>query len=88
MLLDPPRSGADTLLPRLGELGVERLLYVSCRPATLARDAAALVHEHGFRLDTLRLFDMFPHTEHIEAAAFFVRARPGDGIGGRVDPLQ
>ena len=88
VLLDPPRSGAGTLLPRLGELGVERLLYVSCRPATLARDAAALVHEHGFRLDTLRLFDMFPHTEHIEAAAFFVRARPGDGIGGRVDPLQ
>jgi 23S rRNA (uracil1939-C5)-methyltransferase len=73
VLLDPPRSGAGELLPRLGELGVGRLLYVSCRPATLARDAAALVREHGFRLKSLRLFDMFPHTEHVEAAAFFER---------------
>lgn len=73
VLLDPPRSGARELLPRLGELGVERLLYVSCRPSTLARDAAVLVHEQGFRLCSLRLFDMFPHTEHVEVAAFFVR---------------
>ncbi len=73
VLLDPPRSGANELLPRLAELGVGRLLYVSCRPATLARDAGILVREHGFRLTSLRLFDMFPHTEHVEAAAFFDR---------------
>jgi 23S rRNA (uracil1939-C5)-methyltransferase len=73
VLLDPPRSGANELLPRLGELGVGRLLYVSCRPATLARDAGILIGEHGFRLKSLRLFDMFPHTEHVEAAAFFER---------------
>jgi 23S rRNA (uracil1939-C5)-methyltransferase len=69
VLLDPPRAGARELLPRLAELRPSRLVYVSCHPATLARDLGALVHEHGFRLVSAGVADMFPHTAHIESIA-------------------
>jgi 23S rRNA (uracil1939-C5)-methyltransferase len=69
VLLDPPRAGARELLPRVAKLRPRRLAYVSCHPATLARDLGLLVHEHGFRLLAAGVADMFPHTAHIESIA-------------------
>lgn len=70
VLLDPPRSGARALVPRLRRLAPGRLLYVSCHPGTLARDAASLTAA-GFTLDAIGVADMFPHTAHAEAMALF-----------------
>ena len=72
-LIDPPRSGAREALPALAAAGVERLLYVSCHPGTLARDAGLLVKEYGFRLRRAGMLDMFPHTRHAEGMALFER---------------
>ncbi|AGA90394.1 SAM-dependent methyltransferase, tRNA(uracil-5)-methyltransferase [Thioflavicoccus mobilis 8321] len=72
-LLDPPRSGALAVLDWLPRLGVQRLVYVSCYPATLARDADQLVNGLGYRLISAGAMDMFPHTEHLEAMALFER---------------
>jgi 23S rRNA (uracil1939-C5)-methyltransferase len=72
-LLDPPRSGAQEILGHLPSMGVERLVYVSCYPGTLARDAGILVHEHGYRLVSAGVMDMFPHTAHVESIALFDR---------------
>ncbi len=69
VVLDPPRAGARELLPRVAQLRPKRLAYVSCHPATLARDLGLLVHEHGFRLLAAGVADMFPHTAHIESIA-------------------
>jgi 23S rRNA (uracil1939-C5)-methyltransferase len=55
----------------LPKLGAKRLVYVSCNPATLARDAGILVKEHGFKLKKVGVINMFPHTSHIEAIALF-----------------
>lgn len=73
-VLDPPRSGAREVIPRLADMGVERIVYVSCHPATLARDAGQLVHEAGYRLRAAGIMDMFPHTGHAEAMAVFERS--------------
>lgn len=73
MLLDPPRSGADELLRQLPGKSVRRVVYVSCHPASLARDAGTLVREHGFRLEAAGVMDMFPHTAHVESIALFKR---------------
>lgn len=75
-LLDPPRSGAAAMMPLLAAGGVARILYVSCHPGTLARDAATLVHTHGYRLARAGVLDMFPHTAHVESMALFVRGTP------------
>jgi 23S rRNA (uracil1939-C5)-methyltransferase len=72
-LLDPPRSGAREVLDALAATGVRRLVYVSCWPATLARDAGHLVHALGFRLEAVGAMDMFPHTAHLESMAVFER---------------
>lgn len=72
-LLDPPRSGAFQVLGLLPTLGVERILYVSCYPATLARDADRLVNGLGYRLTAVGVLDMFPHTAHLESMAVFER---------------
>ena len=74
-LLDPPRVGAEAVLPFVAGSGARRLVYVSCHPASLARDAGQLVHTHGFRLSAAGVMDMFPHTNHVEAMAVFDRAR-------------
>jgi 23S rRNA (uracil1939-C5)-methyltransferase len=73
MLLDPPRAGAQEVLTALPKLKLRpaRIVYVSCNPATLARDAAILVHEAGYRLIKAGVMDMFPHTAHVEAMAVF-----------------
>lgn len=70
-LLDPPRSGAFEVLDLLPALGVRRLLYVSCYPSTLARDADRLVNGLGYRLIAAGVMDMFPHTAHVESMALF-----------------
>jgi len=72
-LLDPPRSGALPVLDWLPRLGVERILYVSCYPTTLARDADRLVNGLGYRLRAAGVMDMFPHTAHLESMALFER---------------
>lgn len=74
MMLDPPRTGADELLKQLPGKSVRRVVYVSCHPASLARDAGTLVREHGFRLEAAGVMDMFPHTAHIESIALFERS--------------
>jgi len=73
VVLDPPRTGAEAPVAELDSSGVRRLVYVSCHPATLARDARVLVEKHGFTLSLARVFDMFPHTHHIESLALFTR---------------
>jgi len=73
VLLDPPRSGALDVLDLLPGLGSRRILYVSCCPDTLARDAGVLVHRHGYRLKGAGVMDMFPHTAHVEAIAWFAK---------------
>lgn len=71
MLIDPPREGAIELVKCLGDDGPKRIVYVSCNPATLARDAAVLVHEKGYRLVSAGIANMFPHTSHVESIALF-----------------
>ncbi len=74
ILLDPPRAGADQLLAWLPRAETRRVVYVSCHPASLARDAGLLVHQHGFKLRAAGVMDMFPHTSHVESIAVFERA--------------
>ncbi len=73
ILLDPPRTGARSLCAELGELGADSVLYVSCNPATLARDGAELVRQ-GYRCQRLGVMEMFPQTSHVETMALFVRS--------------
>jgi len=73
ILLDPPRSGAAAILPALKKIQASTIVYVSCHPATLARDAAVLVHELGYRLKQAGIMNMFPHTGHVESIAVFVK---------------
>jgi 23S rRNA (uracil1939-C5)-methyltransferase len=74
VLVDPPREGAIALVKALpGDGPPERIVYVSCNPATLARDAAVLVHDHGYGLAAARVVNMFPHTAHVESIAVFRR---------------
>jgi 23S rRNA (uracil1939-C5)-methyltransferase len=73
LLLDPARSGAAEVVERMQLFNPERIVYVSCHPGTLARDAGVLVHEKGYRLETAGIIDMFPHTAHVESIAIFTR---------------
>lgn len=78
-LLDPPRDGAEQLVQQLADKAVSRILYVSCNPATLARDAGLLA-SRGYRLMQAGIMDMFPQTAHVEAMALFV-------AGSKVRPV-
>ena len=74
LLLDPPREGAVELVKALPDAWPRRIVYVSCDPATLARDAGVLVHAKGFQLEAAGVVNMFPHTAHVESIALFERA--------------
>jgi 23S rRNA (uracil1939-C5)-methyltransferase len=73
VLVDPPRSGAEFILPHIAASGASKVVYVSCHPASLARDAGILVHQFGFRLAGAGVMDMFPQTGHVESIALFER---------------
>jgi 23S rRNA (uracil1939-C5)-methyltransferase len=77
-LIDPPREGALAVAKALAEIALSgqgtlprRIVYVSCNPATLARDAGVLVHQAGYRLKGAGVVNMFPHTSHVESIALF-----------------
>jgi 23S rRNA (uracil1939-C5)-methyltransferase len=72
VLLDPPRAGALEVIKALPADGPARIVYVSCNPATLARDSEYLVHVLGYRLEAAGIADMFPHTSHSESIALYV----------------
>jgi hypothetical protein len=75
VLIDPPREGAIEVVKALpardDDGGLARIVYVSCNPATLARDAEVLVHERGYRIAAAGVVNMFPHTAHVESIALF-----------------
>ncbi|GAA5157449.1 23S rRNA (uracil(1939)-C(5))-methyltransferase RlmD [Viridibacterium curvum] len=74
MLVDPPRDGAMAVIRALDEHAPKRIVYVSCNPATLARDAAILFHEKGYIMKGAGVANMFPQTSHVESIALFERA--------------
>ncbi len=80
VLIDPPREGALEVSKAIAEqhtqspeLSPARIVYVSCNPATLARDSGVLVHVGGYRLTGAGAINMFPHTSHVESIAVFDR---------------
>ena len=73
LLIDPPREGAIAVVKALGTQSPRRIVYVSCNPATLARDTGVLVHEKGYRLIGAGIANMFPQTSHVESIALFER---------------
>ena len=73
MLIDPARAGADKLIEWLPSKHLKRIVYVSCHPGSLARDAGLLVRDHRYKLVSAGVMDMFPHTAHVESIAVFER---------------
>jgi 23S rRNA (uracil1939-C5)-methyltransferase len=73
VLLDPPRAGALAIMERMPQWGPRRVVYISCHPGSLARDAGILIETKGFQLVGAGVMDMFPHTTHVESIAVFER---------------
>ncbi|MEX2480769.1 MAG: 23S rRNA (uracil(1939)-C(5))-methyltransferase RlmD [Gammaproteobacteria bacterium] len=73
LLLDPPRTGALAVVENLDCSAMETIVYVSCNPVTLARDAGVLIRRQGYRLRETGILDMFPHTAHVESISVFER---------------
>ena len=73
VLLDPPRAGAVAIMERMAQWAPKRVVYISCHPGSLARDAGILVEFQGFQLVGAGVMDMFPHTTHVESVAVFER---------------
>ena len=71
ILLDPPRTGALAIVKQMDQFHPELIVYVSCNPVTLARDAEVLITTHGYTLKAAGVMDMFPHTAHVESIAVF-----------------
>ena len=93
-LIDPPREGAFALAKALADLQAtpgscwappRRIVYVSCNPATLARDAGLLVHRAGYRCTAAGAVNMFPHTAHVESVAVFERNEGCEAAAATVD---
>ncbi len=72
ILLDPARAGASGVIDNIARLGAKAVVYVSCNPATLARDSQSL-SQQGYQLQKLAMLDMFPHTSHLESMALFIK---------------
>ncbi len=72
VLLDPARAGAPGVMPHIIKLAPRRVVYVSCNPATLARDSETLL-QAGYQIQRLAMLDMFPHTGHLESMVLFER---------------
>ncbi|MBR0315727.1 MAG: 23S rRNA (uracil(1939)-C(5))-methyltransferase RlmD, partial [Synergistaceae bacterium] len=69
VVMDPPRDGCDrNVLEAVNKFGVRKIIYVSCNPATLARDCKIL-SQHNYKLESIKAFDMFPQTAHVETVA-------------------
>ena len=75
LLLDPARNGAQEVIEKMNLKSIGRIVYVSCNPSTLARDAGILVNDKGFKLEQAGIMDMFPHTIHVESIAVFSRKK-------------
>jgi 23S rRNA (uracil1939-C5)-methyltransferase len=75
LLLDPARNGAQEVIEKMNLKSIDRIVYVSCNPSTLARDAGILVNDKGFKLEQAGVMDMFPHTTHVESIAVFSRKK-------------
>jgi 23S rRNA (uracil1939-C5)-methyltransferase len=73
VVIDPPRAGAQEVLQQIAATGARKILYVSCHPGSLARDAGILCSEYGYSLRSVGAMDMFPATSHVEAMALFER---------------
>jgi len=72
IVLNPPREGAKNVINKIARLGASKIIYISCNPTTMARDIAVLI-SHGFRFKSIKAFDMFPQTYHIESIAYLER---------------
>ena len=73
LLIDPPRTGAEVIVKEIARINPSKIVYVSCNPATLARDANILVNEQGYIIEQAGIMDMFPNTAHVESIAVFTK---------------
>ena len=73
VVIDPPRAGAKEVVEFLDKINPAKVLYISCHPGTLARDADVLVNQLKYKLEKVSVLNMFPHTGHVETMALFTR---------------